>query len=114
MRRTLSVLLTGAITEVASAAKVAIPTPGAPDVLLGIPSEKILWGILFGNAVALVVYLWKSIRDTEKEDLREIKKALASLPTLTHKIERLDDHIKQLPTRETVEVMIWKHLKEHK
>lgn len=103
MLKTLSVLLTVVITEAGWAAKaIGLPVPGAPDVILGFPSEKVLWSLLFGNAVGLVVYLWKALRDTEKEDIKEIKQDIKDLAA----------HIKTMPTRETVEMMIWKHLKE--
>lgn len=108
----LSVTLMGEITE-ARPPVVLAPAPGDSGITLGLPSANILWSILLGNGVALVVYLWKSLRDTNKEDIREIKEALKQLSRVPHDVEEMRQHLRHnVPSKDLVEVMIHRAMKE--
>ena len=84
-----------------------------PDPLAVLTNDRYLLLLLLANCAYIIWGLIRSIWDSKAKKLDEIQQVVNQLPVLIHKIEQLDHHVKtNVPTRDTVEVMIWKHLRE--
>ena len=98
-----------------SIAKPVIVQPITPnqDVTAVLMSDKLLGPFLLLNAIQLIFFLIKSIWNTEKKRLEEIQKAVAHIPAIVHKLDRLDDHVmRKVPTIDQTKLMIWEHVND--
>jgi len=101
------------IPEWALAKPIIVQTPVSDSVTTVLMSDKLLGPFLLLNAVQLLFFLLKSIFNSEKKRLEEIQKAVSHIPLLIERMEKLDSHVqKNVPTKDLVEVMIWKHMRE--
>lgn len=103
------------ISWIANAApvKVAETKIGEQEITTILMSDKLLGPFLLMNAVQFIMWLVKSIWNGEKKQLEEIKQSVAHIPNLLHKVEIMDQHLKNnVPTHDSVEVKIWRALKD--
>ena len=85
----------------------------ASDLTAVLMSDKVLGPLLGVQLMHLLVTLIKWIWSSEKKKLEEIQKACANIPMLVHKVERLDEHVKQkVLTRDETELLIWKTMRD--
>jgi len=111
----LLIALTG-VASIASTAKPAVlppvPTPSG-DLTMVLLSDKLIGPLILGNIVQLIIYLWKSIKASEKKQLEEISKLVSHIPQIVTRLDQIDHHIEhKVPTRDHVEVMIFKEVRD--
>lgn len=104
------------LTAVASIAKPALlpvaPTPDG-DLTMVLLSDKLIGPLIVGNVVQLIIYLWKSIKSSEKKQLEEIRKAVSHIPQIVSRLDQIDKHLEyKVPTKDSVEVMIYKEIRD--
>lgn len=104
------------LTAVVSIAKPAllppVPTPDG-DLTMVLLSDKLIGPLIVGNVVQLIIYLWKSIKASEKKQLEEIRKAVSHIPQIVNRLDQIDKHLEhKVPTKDHVEVMIFKEVRD--
>lgn len=76
-------------------------------------SDRLLGPLLVANLVQLIWYLVKSIFDSKKKQLDQIQKTVDLIPQLVHKVEIMDQHLKQnVPTKDQVELLVYRKLQD--
>lgn len=98
----------------ANAKAVALPVAKVEntELITVLANEKYLLLLLLANAGYIIWGLVRSIWDSKAKKLDEIQKLAALLPSLIHKIETMDEHLKKnVPTHDSVEVKIWRAMK---
>jgi len=85
-----------------------------PEVIpVWLDDKAILLNLLL-SAGTLIVILSKFIWNNERKKLSKIEEAVEHIPTLIQKISQLDGHVKNLPTKDQVELMILVKMYEEK
>lgn len=85
-----------------------------PQVLpVWLDDRAILLNIVL-SAGTLIVILVKFIWNTERTRLKKIEEAVEHIPAILTKLSHLDGHVKNLPSKDQVELMILLKLVEDK
>jgi hypothetical protein len=105
-----ALMVVGSIAEAIQSKPVVMPPVETPwgTVLPVLLSDKFLGPILATNILALVVWLWKTIRNSEKKERQEILALVKNVPDILNRLEQIDRHLTKVPTESDVKVMILK------
>ncbi len=96
------------VASIAEAARPVIAPPISKDpeiIPVWLDDRAILLNIIL-SAGTLIVILVKFIWNGERKRLKKIEDAVEHIPSLVAKLGQLDGHIKNLPTKDQVELMI--------
>lgn len=115
LRRLLLIALTAGVSIAEAARPVIGPAVSKnPEVIpVWLDDKAILLNLLL-SAGTLIVILSKFIWNNERKKLKKIEEAVEHIPTLINKISQLDGHVKNLPTKDQVELMILVKMYEDK
>lgn len=93
--------------SIAEAARPVIgpPVPGTETTPVWLDDKAILLNLLL-SAGTLIMILSKFIWNSERKRLKKIEEAVEHIPQLVAKVTQMDGHVKSLPTKDQVELMI--------